>query len=522
MRDVWTICRIKLRASFRRKNRLSSVLWILLGVLYVASAALMEGAILFLLMEVRAESLYPMLVLVVSALFALVTTVQLTESYLISARDHDLMASLPVSSISVACSRLLGLYCMNGLYQLMILLPAGVLWAVFMRPAAWFYAIYPVLMLTAPLVPVALGGLLGLTVVRIGTWFKSTRAISLIISAAGLLTYMAVFFLIDLEQVDWLRIGALLEKWITCIYPPTALFSGAMLSGSWAQMALFAAISIAAVTVFSWLYARNYLRLYTMMTARRSGERFEIKRQGRRQVMTALVQREFRRYFACNAYVLNTGFGLLLSVLILVILKFKTPEFVFTLMGLPFLRDMVQLIMPFAVAFLVGTCSTTSCSVSLEGKSMWVLRALPVSARQIAAAKVLMNLLTGLPFVVADGMLMLTIVPVDALTAALMFLAPVLVLLFSALLGILFDLRFCKLDWDSEAKVVKQSLSAVLTPLVSILLCTAPILLSVYLGMQGTSVAWLAWAFTLLVGALDVVLAAIVYAKADRMLANIK
>ena len=522
MRDVWTICRMKLRGSFRRKSRWTLLLWALVGVLCTGSVALMEGSILFLLKDMHAEALYPPLLLLTSAVLALVATVQMTDSYLISARDHDLMASLPVTDGCVAVSRLLGLYCMNALYQLVVLLPAGVLWAVFMRPAAGFYLIYPLMMLAVPLLPMAIGGLLGLVVVRIGTWFKSTRVISLIITTLGLLAYMAVFFLIDLEQLDWMHLGSQLVLWIDRIYPVSPLFTAAIVDGSWAQLALFVLISAAAAAAFAWLYARNYLRLYTLMTARRSGERFRMQRQGGKPVMVSLVQREFRRYFACNTYVLNTGFGLLLSVLMLVILKIKTPEFVFTLLGMPFLRDMVQLAMPFAAAFLVGTCSTTSCSMSLEGKNLWILRSLPVSGRQIVAAKILLNLLIGLPFVVIDGVLMLGLIPADATAAVLLFVTPALMLLFSALMGMLVDLKFCKLDWDSEAKVVKQSLSASIAPLLSILLCALPIVLAIRTGMTGGSIAWLGWAFPLLLAALCVLLALILYVRCDRMLAKIK
>ena len=521
MRDVFLICRAKLLGGFRR-GRLRMALYALLAIVVLACTSLMEGLLLYAMIHSGIERFFPLVLLAPSVLFSLFSSAYMASGQLVSAGDHDIVVSLPVSRMAVALSRLLGVYSINMLSQLAILLPGGVLWAVMMRPDWPFYAVYPLMMLSAQLIPLTLGSLLGLAIARIGSWFKSTRVVTLLLSIAGLLLYLNVMLTLDLENLDWLHIGDELQRWVFRLYPPVRLFQAGMLGESPAQGLLFVALDVAAIAVFAVFYSRYYLRIHALMVARRAGRRFHMTRQKRDGVMRSLLVREVRRYFASNTYVLNTGFGLILSVVMLIYMKIQTPEALFVLLGMPFLNGVIELALPLLVAFLLGTVCTTGVSLSLEGKNLWILRSMPVNARQIVAVKVLFNLALAAPFLVIDGILMLSTFRTTPLGTVLLFATPLLVLVFTALLGMLINLKFYRLDWQNEADIVKRSVGAGLPVLISVLLTMGAGALAGVLVFQGRNGFWVGWAYPLLMLVLDALLAALLYVKAEPMMARIR
>lgn len=80
-------------------------------------------------------------------------------------------------------------------------------------------------------------------------------------------------------------------------------------------------------------------------------------------------------------------------------------------------------------------------SVSLEGKSLWLVQSLPVTPRQVLRAKLRMQLLlTGIPvlFCIVCAALIYPYTPIELLAAALV---PLSYVLFSALFGLFVGLK---------------------------------------------------------------------------------
>ena len=116
-----------------------------------------------------------------------------------------------------------------------------------------------------------------------------------------------------------------------------------------------------------------------------------------------------------------------------------------------------------SVACLLASMNDMAApSVSLEGKSLWVLQSLPVSAWEVLKAKLKMQLVfTGIPMLVflACALPVLGLSPVLSLLAAAGSLLSVLLL---ALFGLTMGLKMPNLHWTSEITPVKQGGSVAL------------------------------------------------------------
>jgi len=104
---------------------------------------------------------------------------------------------------------------------------------------------------------------------------------------------------------------------------------------------------------------------------------------------------------------------------------------------------------------------TTAPSISMEGRSIWIVQSLPVRSQQILNAKKMTQIILTLP-------LALVLAVAVAITIKMPVVETILVLLFitffefvHADFGLYMNLLRPNLNWVSEAMVVKQGMSIV-------------------------------------------------------------
>ena len=178
-----------------------------------------------------------------------------------------------------------------------------------------------------------------------------------------------------------------------------------------------------------------------------------------KSVMVSLCGREFRRYFASSIYVTNTIIGPIMGCVLSGMLLFFGMDSLEAY--IPFPIDSGSLA-PFLLGGVFCMMTATSTSISMEGKNWWIVKSLPLSAKHILDAKILMNLLLVLPFYLAAEVMLFLAVRPGIMEALWTLLIPAVTIVFSCVYGITVNLHFPVLNWESEVSVVKQSASAVL------------------------------------------------------------
>ena len=108
------------------------------------------------------------------------------------------------------------------------------------------------------------------------------------------------------------------------------------------------------------------------------------------------------------------------------------------------------------------TCITSSM-ISLEGKSFNITKGLPVSTEKILLAKVLMSNIISIPVILLSDIIFFIAFKVEILDIVFILLASVIMPTFTALIGILMNLKYPKMDATSDTEVVKQSMSSMVS-----------------------------------------------------------
>lgn len=173
-------------------------------------------------------------------------------------------------------------------------------------------------------------------------------------------------------------------------------------------------------------------------------------------------EQDIRKYGDEFEITANTVTGVMMAILLSGGLMLLGPDKLAEILKEPAAAKYMLQASPYAAAAFLGMCCTTMASVSLEGKSLWILQSMPVNMKDIMNSKILVNLTATVPgALISATMLVIGMKP--GLAGGVVYY--LLLLAFgvgTAVWGLLINLMIPNYEWESETQVVKQSLPAFL------------------------------------------------------------
>ncbi|HIS02948.1 MAG TPA: hypothetical protein IAA75_03455 [Candidatus Pullichristensenella avicola] len=475
----------------------------------------------YALQFVGALSAFPVLLAAIAAAMALVTTIIKAPDALFRTRDLDMLLSLPLPARTVATARVLKLYGMNLLFTMLIMLPGGVAYGVLARPGAAFYVRYALCALAAPMIPAVLASLIGVLVAMAGAAMKRLRYAGLALMFVALIGVVAGSTYLSFSAANvnvFMDFARALSDLAARVYPLAPLYADAVLNGEVLSLLVYVGVSLLTILLAGALFGRVFVRLNSFLSAQTRKKRFVLGAQTRRSPRRALLAREWRHFLSINSYVLNSAFGPILSLLAVVALAVFVPgETIALFLQTEGLGDAPLAALPFVLSWLIGIGPTTACAVSLEGKSLWIVKSLPVPARAWLMPKLRLNLQLVTPFAIADSLVLAWVFRARGAALAVLLLMPALMGVFSALVGLIINCKFPRFDWTNEAKIAKNGSGALAAVLISMALCFGGLFLTFRLPAQNAML--IPAAFTLALALACVGLYLLVRARAETWVA---
>ena len=124
--------------------------------------------------------------------------------------------------------------------------------------------------------------------------------------------------------------------------------------------------------------------------------------------------------------------------------------------------------------------SITSSAISLEGKSFTITKSLPVKADKILFAKIISSNMICIPVILVCDFIFFAVYKPAIIDILLLLLISFIMPTFTAIVGLLANLKYPKMNATSDTEVVKQSMSSAISVLggmvVSIILIGALVL----------------------------------------------
>ena len=405
-----------------------------LGWLYFAMFAIMAFALMF-----------------IGSVFA-------AKSQLFEAKDNELLLSMPVPPGMILLSRMAALLAMNFVLELVVALPVFVSWLQYGETSGTGITAFVVIVLALPLFSLAVSCLFAWLVSLVTSHMRNTTAVTMVISVVFMLAYFLFCFRMNSYVTQLAANGAAIAGALGSAAPLVWLGRAAA-DGSLADLGLTLLWTVLPFVLAYVLLNRSFIRIVTT----RRGQvkvRYEKKAMRASSQDAALYRRELARLTSSSGYMLNAGLGL-----VFVLAVVKRRELLGALTATPELYAAAAPILLLACMMVSSMVFFTASSVSLEGKSYWIVRSMPVETKKVLQAKLsLSNSLAIAPALLMTLAAALALRLPAAETARL----PACQLLFALLtanVGLMEDLRHCNLDWINETQAAKQGAGVLLSML---------------------------------------------------------
>lgn len=442
-----------------------AVVWVLLIIMVIGYV----GAFAYGLILLEMEDIVPMYLYAVASLLILIFSFFKAGSVLFSMKGYEMLVSLPVSKAAIVISRFCCMYVTNLLAGLLIMLPGMAVYGYFVRPAAWFYVIFLLGTIFLPLFPLTISSILGAGITAISARTKHKSLAETLSMLAVIIGIMAGSMLLSEKEemltTDFLKnMAEVLSAQIGRIYPP-AIWFGNALSGDFGALALLIVIPTVIFVIFIAIlqkYFQSICMAIHTVSAKNNYKMTNLQVSGQ---VAALWKRELKRYFSSSVYVTNTIVGYVMAVIVTIGIFFLGLDEIETVLAVSNIEQIFTKCMPYGLACLITLTSITSCSISLEGNTLWQIQTLPVSAKQVYDSKILANLTVAAPFYLISVFFLSMSVDMSLLELFWLIVIPAAYLVFMCVAGITANLAFPVFDWENEVRVVKQSASMLVTML---------------------------------------------------------
>ena len=401
-------------------------------------------------------SLLGIMALAASALI-LIFSIFETKGVLFGFGDYEIVMSWPVDVRAVAASRVFSMYAYNFVYAFLLLLPAGVIYAIMAAPPLWYYPLYLMMILLVPALPTIIGALLGTLLTVATARMKKSSLASVAVQMVLVFGLMVLSMRSGTAFEDPTKLANFAEVFrpmIRGMYPPAQWFQDAVTLGSAASVLWLLLLTIGSIALLIFWLGGNFVSINSRIKSKPRGETFVMRRQIRSTKTSALFMREVKRYFSSSLYVVNTAFGYVMMIAAGIALLVKADE-VLKFLEIPEMPKLTALV-PYVLGWMVSMGSTTASSISMEGKSLWIIKSLPVSAREWLAAKLKVTLMLSIPSILITSTLVVIGLKPTFYDAVWMYVLPLAYTLAFSVFGLWLNIRMPRLDWQSEAEAIKQ------------------------------------------------------------------
>ena len=411
------------------------------------------------------EWFYFTLVAIVSFALCFIGSIFATQNLIFAAKDNSILIPLPIKPAYILMCRVGTLLILDYALQALVFLPALLVWIINGQVTAVGLILFVLSSFLLPLLSLTLACLVGWLVALVTSKMRRKNIFTLVLS----LSFLAAYFYVYMNVTKYMNLlverGAEIAEAVRKAIFPMYHFGLAAAEQRVISFIIFALCAAVPFVLMVLVLSTNFVKL---STSNKSAN----KKIYRQKALTlsgtgvALVKRELRHYLSNPLYIMNATLGSFAMIAIAVVMLVK-PSLVTNLI-LQYSAVVPGLSSGFlavaALTLLSAMNTTTAPSVSLEGKSLWIVKSLPLKTRDILLGKLHMHMLVcGIPVLIAGVACAVSLPLLSLAEVALIIVVPVIMTVAVGLLGLCANIMFPRLDWTNEIQPIKQSASVMIT-----------------------------------------------------------
>lgn len=394
-------------------------------------------------------------------------------------RDFDVLVPLPIKPSYVVGSKFITVMVNEYITLIPFVLPAIIIYGVGTGQHLFYWLKALLLLLLAPVIPLAAASLLILIIMRFVNLRKSKDLLAIIGGIVILFISLGINYFAqsvqNYNQMDLLKnIGNYLVNIVGSKFPPSlwATFGLARsgLEGA-GYFLLFTGVSLVLFIFVLWLanlvFYKGLLSGQEITRKRRTISENtaafkQIKASGQVQ---AIFMREWKIFLRTPVFAFNGLAGIIIVPLLIIMPnlannKAMTDLFRFINQGG---NASILTFAGLGILFVTsGLNIVASTSVSREGMTFWVSKMIPVSVRDQINAKIIHGMTVQTMGIVITGIILEIIVKYSAARLLVIIFLTLLLDLVMIIQNLIIDVYHPKLYWNNPQEAVKQNINGVI------------------------------------------------------------
>ena len=482
-------------------------LGLMVGLIYLAIFAFVT-LYMFMFIEIYKEVGTPdeifFLITTISSIICFITTISKANVYIFRTKDYDFLMSLPIRPATIVTTKLLSLYIYNLLFVFTLFASCDVAYLISVGGNFRFVLLSIPALLIVPLFPMAVSSfiafLLGFIPLKQKTKNFASMFLYILLFTALMITY---FMSMTSPEGNGLGIYTIIgSKYFLGMW----LYNG-MANLDIVGLLLFSGVSIGSAVFFVLIVGRFFLTINGKLSNSKTKSNYKLQEEKyeKKGEVKTIFQKELRSLINAPSVLIQIASGPIMSLIMAIMMPIILKQN-FEQAGTSISSDLMLFILGAFSIFTITLVTSTASSISLEGKSFWIIKSSPVQTKNVFWGKCLVNILFTVPVAIADVVVIEVLFKENVILAVLVGLMVVSFTLFSTFLGLLLNVKFPKFDYDNPVKAVKQGKAMLYNMLIDFLV-TIIVAIIAFVAIYFINVM----VASIIIAALGLVLAFIIY-----------
>jgi ABC-2 type transport system permease protein len=469
-----------LHTKDKKKKRGNIAILIAIGFTF-----LMLGGYAFftniILVKLNMVNMIPINLLSTASMLVFVLTILRSGGFIFDSKDYDMLAAMPIKYSDIVASRVLTIYITCIFFLLFIMLPGIVVYLI--NISVNFVSAFSLIMsmFIVPIFPLIIGLIIGSLISVVTMRMKKKKTIITILYFVVFLGIMYLSFQSNLSEE---KIGEIVNSVSAkgiFINPLNILYLNVIETGKGIGFFTISLISIGMALLFIKMLGKNLKKINSNINSHASSSNYKMHTLKTTSQKITLYKKELKRYFSSTIYVVNTSFGYVIMIICAIVIFIMGPEAIDKMLGISGSITLLSEYGPIILAGFAIISTTTTASISMEGKNWWLIMSLPIDTKTLFDSKIMVSLTVSVLPTFISSILFAIVLPINIVEGIVLLIVPQIFNLYVAVLGIAVNSRFPKFKWSAEAEVVKQSTAVIVEMILGVISLGGSVLL-LFLG----------------------------------------
>ena len=408
------------------------------------------------------------------SIFLIFSNYKKINNLFFKSKDHDMLSSLPIKNTYIVVSKLVEIYVTALLITLIMLLPAYIIYVSSVPTTFMFNLLYFITIFFIPVIPVVASVLVGYIISYITSLLRFKELGEYLINGVLIVLLLYVSNKTNtMNTSDYFTLGKSMVNFFNHYYPLTKMYKQAVFDGNIFTLLVFIISSVLLFIALVIGVSKSFNYIHGRLNQVRKSKNKKIKETKSVSPTKALLKKDYKKLFSSVNYSLNSCMGVVFLVGISILML--TRNGVTDILIKELSKSSGRFVFPYLMIMFIGYVYPVCVSLSMEGKSFYILRTLPIKFKSIIKEKIIFS--TSLLIMPIALTVMVGSIKLDYTVSFIILITVTYILsaiLFS-LVHLFSDIIFIKLNWTSEVKLVKQSIQTLIAIGFSVLASLIPV-----------------------------------------------